>query len=201
VIWPRISWVLTPRAKRKVAVILGLIAVIVMVVGSDWFWRLLYPIYHQETIKQAAERYNLDPLLIAAIIRVESKFRAENVSKVGAVGLMQLMPETADWVARESDIPYSGVEDLADPKTNIYMGSWYLANLYKQFHGNQAVVVAAYNAGPGRVSRWISQGVWDGRLETSEKIPVGETRHYIQRVFFSYQKYKELYPDFLPHSP
>ncbi|ASS77128.1 lytic transglycosylase [Tumebacillus algifaecis] len=167
-----------------------------MVVGSDGFWRLLYPIHHAETIRQAAEKNNLDPLLIASIIRVESKFRAENVSKVGAVGLMQLMPETADWIAKESDIPYRGTVDLSDPETNIHMGSWYITSLIKQFKGNRAAAIAAYNAGPGRVSRWINEGVWDGTFETSEKIPVGETRHYIQRVFFSYEKYQQLYPNF-----
>ncbi|MFD2169458.1 lytic transglycosylase domain-containing protein, partial [Tumebacillus lipolyticus] len=195
-IWPRISWVLTPRAKRKIALILGLILMIVLVVGSNWFWRLLYPIHHEDIIREAAARNGVDPLLVAAIIRVESKFRSENVSKVGAVGLMQVMPETAEWIARESEIPYSGLEDLADPETNIQMGTWYLAFLKKQYEGNQAAAVAAYNAGPGRVSGWMNEGVWDGRLETSEKIPVGETRHYISRVFFSYEKYQGLYPDF-----
>ncbi|TCP53743.1 soluble lytic murein transglycosylase [Tumebacillus sp. BK434] len=195
-IWPRISWVLTPQAKRKVAIILGLIFLIVLAVGSDWFWRFIYPIYHEAEIRQAAETHQIDPLLVAAIIRVESKFRTENVSKVGAVGLMQLMPETAEWIAKESEIPYRGIEDLSDPETNIRMGSWYMAYLLKQFDGNQAAAIAAYNAGQGRVSRWMKEGVWDGTLAASEKIPVGETRHYIQRVSFSYTKYQQLYPDF-----
>ncbi|HEU4962301.1 MAG TPA: lytic transglycosylase domain-containing protein [Bacilli bacterium] len=195
-IWPRISWALSAKAKRKILLLGGLLLLVVLLVSSNWFWRWLYPIHHEEAIQQAAAAHEIDPLLIAAIIRVESKFEQENVSHVGAIGLMQLMPNTAEWIAQQTNIPYRGAQDLAQPETNIKMGAWYIAFLSEQFGGDQAAVIAAYNAGPGRVSQWIEEKKWDGRLETADRIPVGETRHYVQRVFYNYEKYKQLYPDF-----
>lgn len=195
-IWPRISWALTPKAKRKVGVLVGLLAVVILVVSSNWFWRLLYPVYHEDVIRQAAAKNHVDPLLVVSLIRVESKFKEEDISHVGAVGLMQLMPDTATWIAKQSGIPYKGVNDLADPDTNIKMGTWYLGYLERQYNGNWVAAVAAYNAGPGRISKLIVSKAWDGNLETTDDIPVGETRHYVQRVFFYYEKYKKLYPDF-----
>lgn len=191
---PRISWSLTYRQKRKLSLWLSLLLVVLLIVSSNWFWRLIYPIYYEEDIRHAAAVYGVDPLMVAAVIRVESKFKEENVSHVGAIGLMQLMPETATWVAKESGIPYKGLDDLSDPQTNIKMGTWYLSYLSKQFKGNWVTTVAAYNAGPNRVERWVSKDhSWDGTLDTAENIPVGETRHYVQRVFYSYDKYKSLY--------
>lgn len=192
-IGPRISWSLTHRQKRKLSFWLILLMVVLLIVSSNWFWRLLYPIYYEEDIRQSAAVYGIDPLMVAAVIRVESKFKEENVSHVGAIGLMQLMPDTATWVAKESGIPYSGIEDLSNPQTNIKLGTWYLSYLSKQFNGNWVTAVAAYNAGPNRVNRWLTAKSWDGTLDTAETIPVGETRHYVQRVFYSYDKYKSLY--------
>ncbi|MGB8953827.1 MAG: lytic transglycosylase domain-containing protein [Tumebacillaceae bacterium] len=195
-IWPRISWALTARAKRKIVLIIALLALIILVLSSNWFWQQLYPIHHQELIRTHANANGVDPRLVAALIRVESKFDASNTSHVGAVGLMQLMPETADWIAQQSGIPYHGEQDLSNPETNIKLGTWYIAYLTKQYQGNSVMAVAAYNAGPGRVSRWLSTNVWDGAIDTTDRIPVGETRHYVQRVFFNYEKYQQFYPDF-----
>ncbi|MGZ4032550.1 MAG: lytic transglycosylase domain-containing protein [Tumebacillaceae bacterium] len=195
-IWPRISWARTPKAKRKVGVLLGLLFVVMLLVSSNWFWRLIYPIYHEDVIRQAAQKNHVDPTLVVALIRTESKFKEEDISHVGAVGLMQLMPDTATWIAKQSGISYKGTTDLADPTTNIQLGTWYLGYLSKQYKGNWVAVVAAYNAGPNRVNRWLSDKTWDGQLETNDHIPVGETRHYVQRVYFYYDKYKKLYPDF-----
>jgi len=196
VIGPRISWHLSPKAKRKAGVLVILLAIVILIVSSNWFWRMLYPVNHEGLIREAAARTELDPLYVAALIRVESKFEEEGISHVGATGLMQLMPETAEWIAGQSGIPYRGQEDLALPETNIRLGAWYLGYLKQQFKGNLVAMTAAYNAGQGRVSRWISTGVWDGAFDTSDRIPVGETRHYVQRVFYTYDKYKKLYPDF-----
>lgn len=195
-IWPRISWALTPRAKRKIGVIVGLLALIILVLSSNWFWQQLYPIHHQDLIREQARANEIDPLLVAALIRVESKFDIDNTSHVGAVGLMQLMPDTAAWIAQQSGIPYNGEQDLSNAETNIRLGTWYLAYLIDLYKGNSVTAVAAYNAGPGRVSRWLSDDVWDGEMGTTDRIPVGETRHYVQRVFFNYEKYQQFYPDF-----
>ncbi|KEO82054.1 lytic transglycosylase [Tumebacillus flagellatus] len=184
---------MTPKAKRKISILGLLLLLVVVVVSSNTFWRFLYPLHHEEYIRTAAAKNGVDPLMVAALINVESKFKTENVSHVGAVGLMQLMPETATWAAEQSGLPYDGPTDLADPQRNIELGSWYLAYLKKQFDGNWVAAVAAYNGGPARVQGWMQDGEWDGTLDTSDKIPVGETRHYVQRVFFNYEKYKKLY--------
>jgi soluble lytic murein transglycosylase len=196
VIWPRISWHLTPKAKRKVGVLLGLLFALLLLVSTNWFWRLLYPIYHEDLIRQAAQKNHVDPLLVVSLIRVESKFKEENISHVGAVGLMQLMPSTADWIAKQSGISYKGKADLADPEKNIELGTWYIGYLSKQYKGNWVAAVAAYNSGPGRVNKWLGDKTWNGQLDTNDQIPVGETRHYVQRVFFYYDKYQKMYPDF-----
>jgi soluble lytic murein transglycosylase len=80
-----------------------------------------------------------------------------------------------------------------DPAINIHMGSWYIAALTKEFKGNKVAVMAAYNAGPGRVHDWLDKGIWDGTRQNVQQIPYGETRHYINRVTFFYEKYKQLY--------
>ena len=162
---PRISWSLTHRQKRKLSLWLGLLMVVLLIVSSNWFWRLIYPIYYEEDI-DAASVYGVDPLMVAAVIRVESKFKEENVSHVGAIGLMQLMPETATWVAKESGIPYKGLDDLSDPQTNIKMGTWYLSYLSKQFKGNWVTTSGspttqgptALNAGCRRIT--VGTGHW-----------------------------------------
>jgi soluble lytic murein transglycosylase len=79
---------------------------------------------------------------------------------------------------------------------SIEVGSWYLSSLTQQFGQNKIAAIAAYNAGPGNVQKWMNSGVWDGKMETVKQIPFGETRHYVQRVIYYYNKYKDLYPSF-----
>lgn len=146
-----------------------------------------------DEIRISAFENRIDPFLIAAVIRTESKFGETNVSHAGAIGLMQLMPDTAEWIAAKSGVPYSSPKDLAQPQINIRLGSWYLAYLQQRYNGNLAAVIAAYNAGPNRVDQWLKTGVWNGTFEDSGKIPVGETRHFVGRVFYNYQKYSEIY--------
>ena len=161
----------------------------------------MYPIGYQSTIQVAASESNVDPLLVASVVRTESKFKPTDVSHAGAIGLMQLMPQSATWIAQQMaatgiSIPYgadSSTAKLAEPTLNIRLGSWYIHYLTKQFDGNQIAAVAAYNAGPKRVSEWLSDGVWNGRLEDIERIPVGETRHFVDRVFYNYDLYKRIY--------
>jgi len=180
-----------------------LIAVLVTI-STNGFWRLMYPIQYQAQIQQSARFADVDPLLIASIIRVESKFRTEDVSHAGAVGLMQLMPQTAEWIAEMLRNQTSGsggalrklpkdAKKLASPEYNILIGSWYVKSLIDDFHGNVVAAVAAYNAGPRRVSQWLKDGVWNGKLQDIDQIPVGETRHFVDRVFYNYDLYKKIY--------
>lgn len=162
----------------------------------------MYPIDYQEPIQQAATLSNVNPLLIASVIRVESKFHKGDVSHAGAIGLMQLMPNTAGWIVTEmqksGEASHYGITSLprnalAVPATNIRLGSWYLQYLYQQFNGNQVAAIAAYNAGPKRVQEWLTSHTWDGQLRTITEIPVGETRHFVDRVFYNYNLYKRIY--------
>lgn len=175
---------------------------VVLLITSNQFWRWMYPIGYQSTIQQAASISDVDPLLVASVIRVESKFQKGDVSHAGAIGLMQLMPKTAVWIASQMQqsgeagrygITSSSADYLAVPQTNIRLGSWYLNYLYQTFNGNQVAAIAAYNAGPKRVQQWLSSKTWNGQLQTIMQIPVGETRHFVDRVFYNYNLYKRIY--------
>lgn len=162
--------------------------------SSDWFQKkYLYPFPHQTLVYQYAEKNNLDPFLVAAIIRTESKFLPRARSPRGAFGLMQMMPETAQWVARESGEPEFRLENLAEPEVSIRMGTWYLANLYREFKGNPILMLAAYNGGRGNVKEWVARYGWDGSFSDAGQIPFKETREYVARVLHSQKRYADLY--------
>jgi len=183
------------KLKRKnLTLPLLLIVLAALFVQSDWLGRWIYPISFKDEIKQGAAKYELDPLLIAAIIRVESNFRPSAVSPKGAVGIMQIMPDTADWILKQDDFGAITAKDVGNQvHTGIAMGAWYVKELHRQFDGSLTKALAAYNAGPGKVRKWLESGVWDGNEQTLGDIPYGETRHYVQRVMYYYKKYQDLY--------
>jgi soluble lytic murein transglycosylase len=180
------------RKKRVFAIVL-LAFILFMFLSSDMVGRFLYPIQYKDEIRLSADKYNLDPFLIAAIIRVESNFKTDIESKKGAYGLMQLMPDTSEWIVDTGKFSTRYKENLHDPSVSIELGSWYLSYLYKEFKGNNVAVIAGYNAGQGKVNQWLQNQQWDGKLESADAIPYGETRHYIQRVLYYYNKYHRLY--------
>jgi soluble lytic murein transglycosylase len=162
----------------------------------------MYPISYQPVIQAAAKDNQVDPLLVASVIRTESKFRSQDVSHAGAIGLMQLMPPTAEWIANQMQHGtqkqlVTGSDgrkiDLSQPEVNIRLGSWYIHYLEKRFNNNQIAAIAAYNAGPKRVNQWLQSGTWNGNLRTIDHIPVGETRHFVDRVFYNYTLYQRIY--------
>jgi soluble lytic murein transglycosylase len=182
------------RKKRVFAVFL-IAFIIFMFLSSSMVSRILYPIQYEEDIRLNSEKYGLDPFLIAAIIRVESNFKVDIESKKGAFGLMQLMPDTSEWIVEMGRFSPSHKENLHDPAVSIQLGTWYLNYLHKQYKGNMVAVIAGYNAGQGNVNRWLQTKEWDGSLENANTIPFGETRHYIQRVLYYYNKYYKLYSE------
>ena len=128
---------------------------------------------------------------MAAVVREESSFDPQARSRVGARGLMQLMPDTARQLAKGRGLP-SGDDMLVDPAANLALGSAYLATLMKEF-GEPRLAVAAYNAGPARVREW-----WKGRASDDvevwvELIPFDETRFFVRRVMLSWEEYRRLY--------
>jgi soluble lytic murein transglycosylase len=181
--------------KKRVFALFLITFVIFMFLSSSMVGRFLYPIPYKEEILLNGDKYGLDPFLIAAIIRVESNFKVDIESKKGAFGLMQLMPDTSDWVVEMGHFAPSHKDNLHNPTVSIQLGSWYLSWLHKQFKGNTVAVIAGYNAGQGNVNRWLQSQQWDGTLENADSIPFGETRHYIQRVLYYYNKYHKLYAE------
>lgn len=159
------------------------------------FWgRFLYPFPYREEIHHSALEHDLDPNLLAAIIHVESGFDPAAVSAKGATGLMQIMPETAEWAAGIMGFEAYNQDLLFEPDCNVKIGSWYLSGLMVQFCDDDlAVALAAYNGGRNRVRRWLSEGIWDGRAENIADIPLLETREYVQKVLNTYNQYRNIY--------
>ena len=155
-------------------------------------------ITYQPLIERYAAEYNLRPAFVAAIIRNESSFRTDAESSVGARGLMQLMPDTAEWIAGKiGDSNYS-FDHLYDAETNIRYGCWYLNYLSKLFRGDAVLVSSAYHAGQTTVTRWLSdKGISsDGVTIPVDKLPDGPTKQYAGRVTTSYGIYEALlYPN------
>lgn len=146
---------------------------------------LYFPDVLQESIVPTAQGLSLDPLLVTSLIKQESAFSSDAVSSVGAMGLMQLMPFTA--VAVDGQIEQS---KLTDPKTNIKLGTTYLAELIQKFSGNWVYALAGYNAGPHRVDKWIKEGGAKlGMTEFIESIPYKETRDYVATIVRNYYWY------------
>ncbi|MBO8141739.1 MAG: lytic transglycosylase domain-containing protein [Firmicutes bacterium] len=157
--------------------------------------RWLFPIQYAREIAAAAREADLDPFLVAAVVHAESGFRPRAVSVRGARGLMQLMPDTASWIAGQLGLETPHPDRLFEPELNLRLGAWYLQHLVGEFQGNELAALAAYNAGRARVSQWLADGTWDGRKDTLDRIPFAETRGHVRRVLFARDAYRWLYGD------
>lgn len=153
-----------------------------------------YPLRHQVTVFKAAKEYSVPTSLVTGVIWTESKFKENATSDRGALGLMQLMPETAHWIAEQLNQNRLTDEDIKQPAVNIQMGTWYLGYLLKEFKGNQILALAAYNAGRGHVEEWMQTYGWDYTFRDISKIPFPETRSYVILVQKNAKRYEELYP-------
>jgi soluble lytic murein transglycosylase len=156
------------------------------------FWQLSYPTPYSDTVKAAAAEFNVDPLLIWAVMREESRFDPEALSYVGARGLMQITSPTQTWIAEQlgQDIP-PGAAFL--PQPNIRMGAWYLRFLIDHFNGDLDLAIMAYNGGAASVESWQKDPMVSNRDDLLRWTGFGETREYLERVSLSYRIYQELY--------
>ena len=156
-----------------------------------------YPLLYEDLIRRISSEYNLSPSLIAAIIMNESSFRPEVESSVGARGLMQVMPDTAEWIAHKLRIDDYQFEQLLEPDINIRFGCWYLNYLSTLFSGDPLCVVCAYHAGQGEISSWLSNPLYstDGMTLNLSGLPEGPTKLYAGRVLRDYGIYKAKYFD------
>jgi soluble lytic murein transglycosylase len=137
-----------------------------------WFERIRYPLHYEQIVRGHARNYDLDPALLAAVIYQESKFRADAKSSSGAIGLMQLRPQTAEGIAIRTGGTHFQVSDLYNPEINVRYGSWYLRHLLDKY-GDERDALAAYNAGQRNVDEWRAEG---------KDIQFPETRAYVDRV-------------------
>lgn len=142
----------------------------------------LYPVKYSEIINKYAEKYNLPAELIYAVINTESGFNENEVSPKGAKGLMQIMENTAEWVNSKEKIENYDYDKIFDPDINIHIGCWYIAWLKKLYSGDDMLVLAAYNAGSGNISKWLSDEAYSKDGKTLSAIPFKETSNYIKKV-------------------
>ena len=184
-----------------------IILVAVLLVGfTGWkIWnsdtvqtRFVYMWEYQQDIVTYSQKNKVDPFLIAAIIKNESNFNHKAVSKVGAVGLMQIMPDTGRWIAEQMGLESYKDTDLYQTRTNIRMGCWYLGELDHEFKHNLALVMIAYNAGRGQTHAWMEEYGWDDNFNDLKAIPFPDTREYVAKVLQDRDKYYLLYRDRVP---
>jgi soluble lytic murein transglycosylase len=191
--------------RRRVLGVLGgigaavLIAVLVAPLFQKAIRDLTLPLAHSDIIRQQAAAKHLDPALIAAVIYAETKFDART-SPTGAIGLMQIEPQTAEFLARRSGATTFEIADLGTPQVNIAYGTYYLRYLIDHYSGDIMLALAAYNAGQTNVDRWSANARASGGTLSLEQIPFPETRAYVARVFQAQHDYRRTYPTELGYS-
>jgi len=154
------------------------------------YWQARYPLPFFEEITTWSQKRQLNPFLVTALIRQESRFEPEIRSVAGAVGLMQVMPSTGEWIAQKIDLKEYNKEN---PQDNMRLGTWYLDYTHEQYDGNSMLAIASYNAGPGNVAKWLRTLNTRDPDEFVEAIPFEETRGYVRQVFGNYWNYLRLY--------
>jgi soluble lytic murein transglycosylase len=185
------------RRRRSLLVIVGVFAVAAAVALATPLFRkavneFTLPLTNADVIRQQAAEKHLDPALIAAVIYAETKFDPRS-SAAGAQGLMQIMPQTAEFLARRSGATTFTTADLATPQVNIAYGSYYLRFLLDRYGGNTMLALAAYNGGEANVDRWLAQARRRGERLTVGAIPFPETRAYVQKVLRVQREYRRTY--------
>jgi soluble lytic murein transglycosylase len=152
--------------------------------NPSWYARLRYPLEYEHIVRGHARQYDLDAALLAAVIYRESKFDPDARSSSGAIGLMQLLPDTAEGIAQYTGGSRFEVDDLYDPEINVRYGAFYLRRLLTKYEGDLELALAAYHAGQGNVDKWLDQG---GRIEFAE------TREYVDDVLELSERYRKAY--------
>jgi soluble lytic murein transglycosylase len=187
-------------AARRRRTVRAVVALLVIGVGVALVTPLLQkavreltlPLADTSIIRQQAAEKHLDPALIAGVIYAETKFDART-SPAGALGLMQILPQTAQYLAHQSGGTTFTTADLAEPAVNIAYGSYYLRYLLNHYNGNELLAIAAYNGGITNVDRWLAEARAEHHRFTTADIPFSETRAYVQRVLQAQRDYRHTY--------
>jgi len=187
------------KHKRLRRFIIRLIVMVIAIYSiyymSNEIRYMIYPIKYEEIVSKCSEKYNLDPFLLYAMIKVESSFDAKAVSPKDARGLMQIMPTTGEWIAQKLKDEHFDKEDLFEPQKNIMMGAWYINYLNEKFDGDMSLAIMAYNAGPSNVQNWLLDENVSSDGKTLENIPYDETAKYERKIMNSYNMYKKIYEE------
>ncbi len=157
------------------------------------YWEALFPKAYWNDLKRSSAANGLDPYLVASLIRQESEFNPNAVSRANAVGLMQLLPKTGKAVAREVKMRRYNPSQLYTPAVNLQLGTRYFRGMVDKFGGSFEYALAAYNAGSDRVEEWLNQGQYRDPQEFVESIPFTETREYVQAILRNASVYKQIY--------
>ena len=181
------------KRRLSISIWILILALVAVILAFPRWITIFYPQPHHDLVLAASCEYQIDPNLVFAIIRAESKYQTSAESPVGAKGLMQIMPETAAWIAEKQGIENFTADELHNPETNINFGCWYIASLNQEFDGQIPLIIAAYNAGHGKVQQWVNSGQWDGDPEQLDKIPFKETQLYVKNVLKNYEAYRAIY--------
>jgi soluble lytic murein transglycosylase len=186
------------RRRLGLAAALALVVSLALVLGlgplRNAIREVTLPLRHDDIIRQQARDKGVDASLIAAVIYEESKFR-DQTSHAGARGLMQITPRTADFIAHRSGGVRFEQGDLATPQINISYGTYYLRYLIDRYDGNEALAVAAYNAGETNVDKWVRAAGGPDGFEVDADVPFPETRHYVHGVLKHRKQYRDNYSD------
>ena len=175
----------------KKLVIIPLI-LLLLLLATKPIGRLLYPMKYSDSVMTMSEECGFSPSFIYAVIHTESKFDANALSSAGAKGLMQITDSTYQWACKRAGDEPSTTDELYDPATNIRIGCYVLALLYEQFPETETVL-AAYNAGQGRVHEWLQDPAHSNDGRTLYNIPYEETENYVHRVIKTQKIYQTLY--------
>ena len=184
--------------RRRRVVLVGVLALVAVITPLVWplakkaYNDLSLPLAYAPIIRQQAAEKHLDPALIAAVIYAETKFDPRP-SSAGAEGLMQILPQTAEFLAKRSGATTFHVSDLGTPAVNIAYGSYYLRYLLNEYRGSEVLALAAYNGGESNVDRWLAADRQAGRQFTVSQIPFPETQAYVIRVMQAQQQYRQTY--------
>lgn len=182
--------------KKSIISIFSIVIILILLFSiiriQDIVIKSIYPQKYNEYVEKYALEYGIDSMLVYAIIKAESNFKPDIKSSSNAMGLMQLMEETAIETAGKIGIEYTE-GCLYDPETNIRLGIKYYSELLEEYDNNYMLALTAYNAGTGNLKKWIEQGIIKPDGSNIEDIPYKETNNYVRKIVRDYNIYKDLY--------
>lgn len=189
---------MTRRTKKRliaasVIIICSVLLALLVSLGIGVVQKILHPVDYIQYVERYSNEYNVPEYIILAVINVESEFNKDAISSAGAIGLMQMLPDTFTWLSSFEHLNENlTVNDIYDPEVSIRYGTYYLRYLFEKFH-NWDTVFAAYNGGEGNVAKWLNDPAYSNGDGTLKSIPFPETARYVQKINDNIKYYKSTY--------